>query len=91
MMDMVDTQHRQHSKKAGGVPGGNSSSLPGEEKDISQIIVALDFLRIEARKTGEEDIAELIEASFTICRNAYCILRRSELALMLSREDGGCF
>ena len=61
-------------------------SLP-QNSGMHEIIMALEFLKIEAEKTGEEEISEIINATFTICLNTYCAIKRSELERKLSHRS----
>lgn len=60
----------------------NSNKISSSQKNhkVSEIISALDFLRGEARKSGNEDIYKLIDSTFTICLHTFCILRRLEIS-----------
>ena len=65
-----------------------------KNKKIEEIIAALDYLRIEARKSGNEDIYNLIDSTFSICLRTFCIINRYELNKTMpnigkreSRED----
>ncbi|MDD3020698.1 MAG: hypothetical protein PHX61_06925 [Alphaproteobacteria bacterium] len=60
-------------------------SLP-PNSGMHEIIKALEFLKIEAEKTGEEEISEIISATFTICLNAYCTIKRIELEKKICRR-----
>lgn len=58
-------------------------SLDFEEKydykKIGSIIEAMDFIRREANKTGDEDISLIINSAFNLCFSAYYLaLRRLE-------------
>lgn len=47
--------------------------------NMSQIIDALEYLRDEAQKNGEDEISEIIDATFKICLNSYYTVKRIEL------------
>ena len=59
----------------------------GEAYDLDylqNVIRALDFLRRDARNTGIEEIASMIDSTFRIIYTTYYILMRHQLAEKLS-------
>lgn len=54
---------------------------------IQDIITALEYLRNESRKQGNDDITELIDSTFQVCLNAFCIIKRYELGQMIIKMN----
>ena len=52
---------------------------------IADIISALDYLRGEAKLSGNDDIYNLIDSTFTICLHTFCIIKRYELQRALTK------
>lgn len=50
----------------------------GDEK-IEEIIMALDYLKDEAKKSGNDDIYQLIDSTFSICLHSFCLIKRHEM------------
>lgn len=55
-----------------------------QNEKIEDIIAALDYLRNEAKRSGNEDIYNLIDSTFSICLHTFCIIRRYELQERMS-------
>lgn len=67
-----------HKKKINLI--GLSSHQKGDnDQKIEDIISALDFLKEEAKRSGNEDIYRLIDSTFTICLHTYCMIKRYEI------------
>jgi len=63
-----------------------NSQVNDSDQKIEDIIAALDFLRSEAKKSNNEDIYRLIDSTFTICLNTYCMIKRYEMNNYLNKK-----
>jgi hypothetical protein len=52
----------------------------------SQILKAMDFLRIEAETTGIEEIVTMIDASFNLLLTTYYCILRYEMTKLAGNE-----
>ena len=52
----------------------------------SQILKAMDFLRIEAKVTGIEEIVTMIDASFNLLLTTYYCILRYEMTKLAGNE-----
>ena len=54
----------------------------------SQILKAMEFLRIEAETTRIEEIVTIIDASFNLLVTTYCCILRYEMTKLPGAEGG---
>jgi hypothetical protein len=73
-------------------PSLEELGLPAEENPqydfakASQILKAMDFLRIEAKVTGIEEIVTMIDASFNLLLTTYYCILRYEMTKLAGNE-----
>jgi len=70
--------------KIANLNSNGSEDKKEQNEKIEDIITALDYLRNEAKRSGNEDIYNLIDSTFSICLHTFCIIRRYELQEMMS-------
>lgn len=67
-----------------GLPAGKAYQY--DFAKASQILKAMDFLRIEAETTGIEEIVTMIDASFNLLLTTYYCILRYEMTKLAGNE-----